>query len=44
MSLEATLSQAVSDNQLLPASLANITALLAASTNPLYRASIEELF
>lgn len=43
MSLEATLSQAVSDNQLLPASLANITALLAASTNPLYRASIEEL-
>ncbi len=43
MSLEATLSQAVADNQLLPASLDNINALLAASTNPLYRASIEEL-
>lgn len=43
MSLEATLSQAVSDNQLLPASLDNITALLSATTNPVYRASIEEL-
>lgn len=43
MSLEATLSQAVADQKLLPASLENINALLSASTNPLYRASIEEL-
>jgi len=43
MSLEASLTQAVAEGQLLQASLDNINALLAASTNPLYRESIEEL-
>jgi len=43
MSLEASLSQAVADGKLLSASQENIQALLAASTNPLYPTSIEEL-
>lgn len=43
MSLQNTLETAVSAGQLLPASLENILALLASSSNPLYRASIEEL-
>jgi phosphoglucomutase len=43
MSLEATLKSATDAGQLLPASHDNILALLAASTNPVYRASIEEL-
>ncbi|MEQ1719465.1 MAG: hypothetical protein ABL907_26315, partial [Hyphomicrobium sp.] len=43
MSLEATLKSATDAGQLLPASHENILALLAASTNPVYRASIEEL-
>lgn len=43
MSLSETLQTAVTSGQLLPASLENINALLAASDNPLYRASIEEL-
>ena len=43
MSLEASLTQAVAEGQLLQASLANINALLGASTNPLYRQSIKEL-
>lgn len=43
MSLEASLQSATDAGQLLPASLENIQALLSASENPLYRASIEEL-
>ena len=43
MPLEATLAQAVADKKLRADSHANILALLSASTNPLYRASIEEL-
>jgi phosphoglucomutase len=43
MSLENTLASAVSAGHLLPASQENILALLASSSNPLYRASIEEL-
>lgn len=43
MSLEVTLQKAVEASQLLPSALKNIEALLAASTNPVYRASIEEL-
>ncbi|MGV3661588.1 MAG: phospho-sugar mutase, partial [Prosthecobacter sp.] len=43
MSLADTLKSAVDAGQLLPASLENINALLAASDNPLYSASIEEL-
>ncbi len=43
MSLEATLSAAVADKKLRADSHTNILALLSASTNPLYRASIEEL-
>ncbi len=43
MSLEATLQAATDAGQLLPSSHANILALLAASPNPVYRASIEEL-
>jgi len=43
MSLEANLKNAVEASQLLPAALDNIHALLAASANPIYRASIEEL-
>lgn len=43
MSLAETLKSAVDARQLLPASLENINALLAASNNPLYSASIEEL-
>ena len=43
MSLEASLTQAVAEDKLLQASLDNITALLKASSNPLYRQSIEEL-
>jgi len=43
MSLEATLQSATDAGQLLKSSLENIHALLAASENPLYRASIEEL-
>lgn len=43
MSLEASLQAAADAGQLLPASHENILALLAASTNPVYRASIEEL-
>lgn len=43
MSLADTLQSAVEAGQLLPASLENINALLAASDNPLYKASIEEL-
>jgi phosphoglucomutase len=43
MSLESTLHSAVTAGQLLPESLDNINALLAASPNPVYRASVEEL-
>ena len=43
MSLEATLSTAENTGQLLASSHENILALLAASPNPVYRASIEEL-
>ncbi|MEN3939877.1 phospho-sugar mutase [Prosthecobacter sp. SYSU 5D2] len=43
MSLEATLQSAAEAGHLLPSSLENIQALLAASENPVYRASIEEL-
>ena len=43
MSLDAQLQAAADAGQLLPSSLANIRALLAASDNPVYRASIEEL-
>ncbi len=43
MSLEATLQVAADAGQLLKTSHENILALLAASTNPVYRASIEEL-
>lgn len=43
MSLEATLQSAADAGQLLKSSHENILALLAASPNPLYRASIEEL-
>jgi phosphoglucomutase len=43
MSLESALQDAVTAGTLLPAAHENITALLAASDNPLYRASIEEL-
>ena len=43
MSLEVTLQSAADAGQLLKSSHENILALLAASPNPLYRASIEEL-
>lgn len=43
MSLEATLKAAADAGQLLKSSHENILALLAASSNPVYRASIEEL-
>jgi phosphoglucomutase len=43
MSLEATLTAATESKSLLPEALANIHALLAASSNPLYRAAISEL-
>lgn len=43
MSLEAALQQAAAAQHLLPAALENIQALLSASHNPVYRASIEEL-
>jgi phosphoglucomutase len=43
MSLEASLQAAADAGQLLASSHENILALLAASTNPVYRASIEEL-
>jgi phosphoglucomutase len=43
MSLDATLSAAVESKTLLPEALANIQALLAASSNPLYRTAIQEL-
>ena len=43
MSLESALQDAVTAGTLLPAAHENITALLSASDNPLYRASIEEL-
>lgn len=43
MSLADQLQAAVTSGQLLPASLDNINALLAASDNPVYRSSIEEL-
>lgn len=43
MSLEASLQSAVEAGQLLKSAHENIQALLAASENPLYRASIEEL-
>lgn len=43
MTLESLLQQAASDGKLLDASLTNINALLASGTNPVYRASIEEL-
>ncbi len=43
MSLADQLQAAVTSGHLLPASLENIKALLAASDNPVYRASIEEL-
>lgn len=43
MSLESALQQAVASQHLLPAALENIQALLSASSNPLYRASIQEL-
>lgn len=43
MSLEATLQSATDAGQLLKSSLENIQALLAASENPVYRSSIEEL-
>ncbi len=43
MSLDAQLQQAVTEGKLLDSSLKNINALLASGTNPVYRASIEEL-
>jgi phosphoglucomutase len=43
MSLESALQDAVTAGTLLPAAHENIHALLAASTNPLYRTCIEEL-
>ncbi len=43
MSLEASLQAAAETGQLLKSSHDNILALLAAGTNPVYRASIEEL-
>ncbi len=43
MSLDAQLQQAVTEGKLLDSSLKNIQALLASGTNPVYRASIEEL-
>lgn len=43
MSLEATLQAAADAGKLLKSSHENILALLAASNNPIYRASIEEL-
>ncbi len=43
MSLEANLQTAVDSKLLLPAALENIQSLLAASTNPLYRATVAEL-
>lgn len=43
MSLEATLQAAAADGSILASTHANILALLAASTEPVYRASIEEL-
>jgi phosphoglucomutase len=43
MSLEASLQSAVESGQLLAASQENILALLSASENPVYRASVEEL-
>ncbi len=43
MSLESTLAQAVADKVIGPDTQTNILALLAATTNPLYRASVEEL-
>ncbi|MBX7206845.1 MAG: phospho-sugar mutase [Verrucomicrobiaceae bacterium] len=43
MSLEANLQAAVEAGQLLPEARENIQSLLAASTNPLYRASVNEL-
>ncbi len=43
MPLNALLQQAVADQKLLPSALENIAALLAASSNPLYSRSIEEL-
>ncbi len=43
MSLSAILSAAVSEGKLLPDAAKNIEALLAASSNPLYRDSIDEL-
>jgi phosphoglucomutase len=43
MSLEATLQSAAKAGHLLPSTIENIQALLAASENPVYRASIEEL-
>ncbi len=43
MTLENLLQQAAADGRLLDASLNNINALLASGTNPVYRASIEEL-
>lgn len=43
MSLSATLAAAVSEGKLLPDAEKNINALLAASSNPLYLASIQEL-
>ena len=43
MSLEATLQAAAADGSILASTHANILALLAASSEPVYRASIEEL-
>lgn len=43
MSLDQLLQQAASDGKLLPASLKNIQSLLAASTNPVYVQSVQEL-
>ncbi len=43
MSLETTLTQAAADKHLLDSSLKNIQTLLQSGTNPVYRASIEEL-
>lgn len=43
MPLDTALQDAAASGKLLPAALENITALLAASDNPLYRAAIEEL-
>lgn len=43
MSLDTLLSQAASEGKLLEASLKNIQSLFAGSSNPVYRASVEEL-